>query len=86
MKWNGLYVGLWKCSHSAICSACDAFLCAMSHMNGFYTHSVRLQCVIAICINSKSHPHPLHHVNNFIKSHVKKIAVANKKTHRVNEP
>ena len=52
MKWNGLYLGLGKCSHSAICYACNAFLCAMSHMNGFHTHSVRLQCAIPICIHS----------------------------------
>ena len=40
MKWNGLYVGLWKCSHSAIFSVCDGFLCVMLHMNRFHTHSV----------------------------------------------
>ena len=27
-----------------ICSACDAYLCAMSHTNGFHTYSVQLQC------------------------------------------
>ena len=42
MKGNGLYVGLWKCSHGAICSARDAFLYAMSHMTGFHTNSMRL--------------------------------------------
>ena len=73
MKWNGLYVGLCKFSHRAICSACYAFLCAMSHMNGFHTDSVRLRCVIPICIHGKSHPHPSHCMNNFIKSHVKKL-------------
>ena len=42
IPWNGLYVGSWKCSHGAICPAYNAFLCAMSHMNGFHTHSVQL--------------------------------------------
>ena len=28
--------------HTAICSACDAYLCVMSHMNGFHTYSVQL--------------------------------------------
>ena len=40
IAWNGLCGSLWKCSHGAICSVCDAFMCVMSHMNGFYSHSV----------------------------------------------
>ena len=79
MKWNGLYVGLWNGSHGVICSACDAFLYVMSYMNGFYTHSVQLQCAIPICIHSKLHPHPLHCVNNFIKSLVNKSQLQTKK-------
>ena len=42
----------WGCSHSAISSACDALVCATSHMIRFHTHSVRLRCAIpvnAIC-------------------------------------
>ena len=31
---------------------CDAFVCAVSHINGFHTHSVKLWCVIPICINT----------------------------------
>ena len=85
MKWNGLYVGLGKCSHGTICSACDAFLCVMLHMNGFHTHSVQLQCAIAIYIHSKSHPHPSYHVNNFIKSHVNKSQSQTKKPYHMNE-
>ena len=83
MKWNGLYVGLGKCSHGVICSACDAFLCAMSHMNGFHIHSVLLRCAIPICIHSKLHPHPSYHVNNFIKSHVNKSQSQSRKKRTV---
>ena len=30
---------------------CDAFVCVISHMNGFHTHSVQLLCAIPICFN-----------------------------------
>ena len=42
--------GLCGCQRLFIWCDCDAFVCAMSHMNGYHTHSVRLRCAISICI------------------------------------
>ena len=41
---------VWMSMRLFILSDCNAFVCVMSQMNGLHTHSVRLQCVIPICI------------------------------------
>ena len=57
------------------------FVCVMSHMNEFYIMGAICNCSVHISIyKSQSH-----HVNNFIKSHVKKCSHIEKESHRVNE-
>ena len=74
-----LYVGLGKCSHGAICSACEAFLCEMSNMNGFHAHSVQLWCVNPICIYRD-------HIRTvWTISHVKKCSRIQKELYHVNK-
>ena len=69
------------------CDIAVAILCAMSHMEWV----PNIFCGIVMCdsninIHSKSHPHPLHHVNNFTKLHAEKRSRIQKESHRVNEP
>ena len=41
---------VWMLMRLFIWCDCNAFVCVMSHMNGFHTHSVQLWCTIPICI------------------------------------
>ena len=47
----------------AISCACDAYLCATSHMNRYHTHSVRLRHAIPMLVHYKLHPDSSHCVN-----------------------
>ena len=65
---------------------CNAFVCAMSHMNGFHSHSVWLQCVIPICIYTDcSHTMWTNSLKLQEKIVIKCYRKRNK-SHRVNEP
>ena len=56
--FNRMQWVVWMSMRLFIWCNCNGFLCVMSHMNGFHTHSVRLQCVIPIYIYT-DHSHTM---------------------------